>query len=75
MKVCLVYCSKCNFDPRVNHLVNAIEEHFGFKPELVPVDERGRFEVTVDDKVVLSKAELGHLPRDKEVIPALKLLL
>lgn len=74
MDISIIYCSKCNFDPRVNHIVNAIKEHFSVEPTLVPVDRRGTFDVAVDGKVILSKDELGHLPRDKEVISCLKLM-
>jgi len=74
MKVSIIYCAKCNFDPRVNNLTRALQENCGIEPERVGVDRRGTFDVAIDDQVVFSRERLGRLPRDREVVAYIKLM-
>lgn len=73
MQVTITYCAKCNFEPRVKLLTEAIRA-CGIEPDIQGVDRRGVFDVSVDGEVVFSREALGHLPRDKEVVSYLKLM-
>jgi selenoprotein W-related protein len=68
-RVSIEYCVPCHYLPRAVALADEVLGQWA--PILAGLElrtgSRGRLEVTVDDELVFSKAELGRFPEDGEI--------
>jgi selenoprotein W-related protein len=68
-RVTIEYCVPCHYLPRATALASEILGQWA--PVLTGLELRsgkgGRLEITVDDELVFSKAELQRFPEDGEV--------
>lgn len=67
MKITIEYCSKWNYQPRASRLEEELKSIAGAEIELIS-SSGGVFEITVDGRIVFSKAKMRRFPDEGEII-------
>lgn len=71
MKVSIEYCAPCKFKPMAVGLAAELVESMSADVTLIPGDS-GIFDVTVDEKIIFSKKDVGRYPELGEVSKILR---
>ena len=69
MRVHIEFCVKWNYDPefeRVSNIIKSIKADVEISSNQNP-PRSGAFEVSIDDKLIFSKFQLGRFPTEDEI--------
>ena len=69
MRIYIEFCVKWNYDPefeRVSNIIKNLESDVEISCNQNP-PRSGAFEVSINDKLVFSKFELGRFPTENEI--------
>ena len=69
MRVYIEFCVKWNYDPefeRVSNIIKSIKTDVEISSNRNP-PRSGAFEVSIDDKLIFSKFQLGRFPTEDEI--------
>jgi selenoprotein W-related protein len=62
------YCKTCNYGPIAASLAYVIKNTVDLKPEIIPSNDMGAFEIRVDGELIFSKKETGVFPDHGEIL-------
>ena len=71
MKITITYCAQWNYLPTASSLEAHLHKEFGIEIELI-AGAGGIFDVSVDGRVVFSKAKAGRFPEPEHIIYTIK---